>query len=186
MVKKLIACVITFTMLLCISTREINATFSNFTFIEESDEEGDGHLRSLRYSSTSTSRKILYTKPYKDNNVTGTGSKLKDVAYRVSCRDLLCKTECCDGDINAMVCGTPENCKIYTDYVNLQLILGYTLGIGGGIIAFILGIASKSKKGSCGDRLCYGLTVVICIIFSPIILIFWICKKICCKNDDDV
>jgi hypothetical protein len=188
MVKKVFTCVI-FLIIMnsIISIDKINLHSSNITIINDFDENSENHLRSLAYYTSRTySKKILYTKPYKDNNITGTGSLLKDVVYRDSCQLLMCNTACCEGDINSMVCGIPENCKTYKDYSNLQAILGYTLGIGGGLLFFIIGIAVRSKKGDCGERVCFGLIVLVCIIFSPFILIYFLIKCCIqkCKSDD--
>lgn len=169
------------------SFEKIKHYSSNITLINNIEDKQENQLRSLRvYTSSSYSKKILYTKQYMDNNITGTGSLLKDVVYRDSCLLLMCNTACCEGDINSMICGLPENCKTYKDYVNTQAILGYTLGIGGAVLFFIIGVAARSKKGDCGERICFGFVVLLCVIFSPFILIFYLikcCVQKCISND---
>lgn len=61
---------------------------------------------------------LNYTTIFKiDNNITGTGNKLKDIAYNSACNLLKCE-DCCEGPISNMTCGAFYNCQKYKDYVN--------------------------------------------------------------------
>jgi hypothetical protein len=51
-----------------------------------------------------------------DNDITGTGNKLKDTTYNSLCVLLNCPFVCCDGPIDQMKCGDAKSCN---DYWNL-------------------------------------------------------------------
>jgi hypothetical protein len=60
---------------------------------------------------------LNYTNPHwTDNDVTGTGFKLKDSAYLSLCKLLNCTTGCCMGSINQMRCGS----KVQCDFIYYQ------------------------------------------------------------------
>jgi hypothetical protein len=46
-----------------------------------------------------------------DNDVTGTGNKLKDIAYISKCVTMQCKNLCCMGSIENMNCGNEDTCQ---------------------------------------------------------------------------
>jgi len=50
-----------------------------------------------------------------ENNITGTGNKLKDVAYRALCFTLKCPSTCCDGPIDHLKCADEGTCNMYKE-----------------------------------------------------------------------
>lgn len=59
---------------------------------------------------------IYYEKKiYLDNDLTGTGNKLKDVVYLALCKTLKCPYDCCHGPIDQLKCADEVNCKNYKD-----------------------------------------------------------------------
>lgn len=60
-----------------------------------------------------TSNEVIYSKSFQmSNNITGTGNELLDVAYRTKCQELEC-VDCCEGEIDKMMCGSYKSCKKY-------------------------------------------------------------------------
>ena len=70
-------------------------------------------LQKREYKSDS----IYYVSKFATNNITGTGDKFNDVAYRSMCYVKNCNTRCCIGAINKMTCGDSETCKTYEDHM---------------------------------------------------------------------
>lgn len=56
---------------------------------------------------------IFYKINYLQNNITGTGDKLKDIPYKAMCFILNCPNGCCEGNIDNLICGSAENCMKY-------------------------------------------------------------------------
>ena len=75
-------------------------------------------LQKREYSSNS----IYYETIFTQNNITGTGDKLKDVPYRSFCLVKNCISGCCEGDINLMICGTDITCGAYKDHENYLVV----------------------------------------------------------------
>jgi hypothetical protein len=135
-----------------------------------------------RYSSSSSKITIYYSTHFDiANNVTGTGNKLADMPYQAICKSLLCSTNCCEGDMNDMVCGTEVSCQEYSNYLKMiKIIIGVCISVG--IVCLIsLFICCGSKKTNCSDRTVEYFTILGFIIFFPIVFIVLICIG-CCKG----
>lgn len=65
----------------------------------------------IKYSNDGIFYKIEFPK----NDITGTGDKLQDVPYKTLCIIKNCPNTCCLGEIDALVCGTKEECKQFYD-----------------------------------------------------------------------
>jgi hypothetical protein len=146
----------------------------------ESSDDDAKHFRSLY-----TSKKyIFYSPPFsKFNNITGTGNMLRDDAYRAICMSLNCFSGCCNEDTNIMVCGQPEECLEYNDYVKAwRIAIIVTLSV---LIPFgvIWGIVRNCNKGeTCCGTIFLTLAVMGVIIFFPIVLIVMLVR--CIINRD--
>lgn len=75
------------------------------------------HKKRILQKREFNSDSIYYFTKFLINNVTGTGDKLLDVAYRSVCYVKNCATGCCIGNINVMKCGDTIECKTYEDHV---------------------------------------------------------------------
>lgn len=140
------------------------------------------NTRDLYTTTTKNSKTIVYSKSFDlDNNITGTGNKLEDIAYNSVCEGLQCQSGCCEGIINSMTCGSPDNCKKYYAYKRMIKIITIVFVIAGALFFFWVMSCCQSKKGDCKGKACDGLLVVIFLIFLPIIIIYLIFKK-CFKN----
>lgn len=66
---------------------------------------------------------VLYDKLFDtENDITGTGNLLRNIAYFSSCSAKNC-TYCCEGAMDHITCATRENCKKYKEYKSRKLIL---------------------------------------------------------------
>jgi hypothetical protein len=71
---------------------------------------------------------FYYTRIFEEeNDITGTGNKLKDVVYNSICMSLKCKNICCNGLINEMQCGNKNNCKDYWEAASHKEIIDMIL-----------------------------------------------------------
>jgi hypothetical protein len=146
--------------------------------LKGNNEHEHEDLRSLRVSSKKTT--IYYSIPddFLINNVTGTGNKLKDAVYNSICKELKCNTDCCEGEINQLFCGSLENCKKYKDYQKTILILAIVLSVVGFlIIMFLRFMCCGNVNKSRGDRAVEFVVFLLCLIFLPFVLIFFAIKK---------
>lgn len=116
---------------------------------------------------------IYYIREFDMNNITGTGDKLKDRAYRAYCFMKNCSAGCCIGDINSMTCGDEFNCKVYNDYVYYLYITHATLipiSILIFLCVFILIFTKRNNYSLCKSL----LLAIIClgIITIPFVLYY--------------
>ena len=58
---------------------------------------------------------IFYNIKFPKNDITGTGDKLQDSAYRALCITKRCANQCCTGEINDLICASQEQCKQFYD-----------------------------------------------------------------------
>lgn len=70
-----------------------------------------------------TDKSIYYNIPFPQNNITGTGDKMKDVPYNALCNILNCESGCCVGEINSLVCGDKILCDEYIDYSRYRVVM---------------------------------------------------------------
>ena len=76
----------------------------------------DSHKRILQKREYNSDT-VYYVRKFDTNNITGTGDRFNDVAYRSMCFIKNCTTRCCIGDINKMTCGDENTCKTYEDHL---------------------------------------------------------------------
>jgi hypothetical protein len=65
-----------------------------------------------------------------ENDITGTGNKLRDIAYTASCISLNCEFHCCQGSLSNMTCGAEDLCQSLRELnvlKHLKIIVGITL-----------------------------------------------------------
>jgi hypothetical protein len=134
--------------------------------------------------STSSKYTIYYSIPngYPHNNITGTGDRLKDTVYNALCKGMNCQTQCCEGEINQLYCGTAENCKKYADHQKTILIVTIVCIVVGILILFFFRIlfCSKGSKNK-SDKCLEGIAILCAILFFPIVIIAMLIKK-CMKE----
>jgi hypothetical protein len=109
----------------------------------------------------------------------------KDDAYRAICMSLNCFSGCCNEYINIMVCGQPDECLEYNDYVKAwRIAIIVTLSV---LIPFgvILGIVQNcnNKRETCCGTIFLALTVMGLIIFFPFVLIVMLVRCIINRNN---
>jgi hypothetical protein len=131
------------------------------------------NIRSSDNDDDDTPQKNIYYNPpfSKFNNITGTGNKFRDDAYRAICMSLNCVSGCCNGDINIMGCGQSEECLEYNDYVKAWRIAIITILSVLILFVAIWCITRVCKQDeTCGATILMALAIMGVIIFFPIVL----------------
>lgn len=120
-----------------------------------------------------------------DNDVTGTGNKLKDIAYISACMSLQCEFVCCKGSINEMKCGDKQDCMVYRNKKIKKEIMNVVLTISPFYILIpVFWIISKcaERKENYKVFLTFSkiLNVYMCLLLPPygiVVLLERIFKK---------
>ncbi len=176
MSKRVVMLLISIQLIFLINlVKSIDEKKFNYTLFTEDDSHGHDRLRTLY--SKSSSKGGIYTKPFLDNNITGTGFYLKDAAYRALCETLNCATTCCEGMIQVLSCGIPENCQKYQNYVDTQRMIGIVIGCVIGILFLIYCIAHVYKDGNHKARSGFASLLIFAIVCLPITIIYLICCR---------
>jgi hypothetical protein len=121
-----------------------------------------------------------------DNVITGTGNKLKDVAYRSLCLTLNCDNNCCDGQIEHIKCAKREKCDGYWNKIDnfelMEIIIGVMTPY---ILAPIFWCITKlnNKNQLLYDRLTLGFTIYLSIILPPYGITLLVEKFLCKKTN---
>lgn len=145
---------------------------------------GNNDLKMMKKRELATTSKYtpLYSKPFDmDNNLTGTGNRLKDSVYNAICSTLKCNTLCCEGHINQMTCGKEENCVKYQEYLEMvKIITATVIPWGIALVISIMGFCwSKGSNKWQNFWLC-----IIGFLLLPItifVLIYYGCATKCCN-----
>ena len=161
--------------------------FSNIksSDVNNSVADNSNSNRYIAKRTTSSYRSsVAYSKHFiTDNSITGTGNKLKDITYNSLCNTLKCTTGCCEGILNIMYCGVPENCVKYRDYERFVTIMVY-FSVAWGVLLIISIWGSKYCDKSCTPFFSYML-IILCLPLSLIICICWCIKsKIDCTKSE--
>ena len=159
--------ILIFSVFLSIFSNTFSATNQNFLYNQIVNK------RNLDYGLNS----IYYTLAYPSNNLTGTGDKLKDVAYKVLSKLMACDSGCCVGEIDNLRCGDSIDCKIYLDYSRTGNVVAAVI-----VPVFVMAIliflfflyAMKFKLSYCSS---FGFTLLSVFIITIPCIIFYLHKK---------
>jgi hypothetical protein len=133
----------------------------------------EDEIRNLQAAKArTTSKSIYYSVPFTYNNITGTGNKLRDDAYRVICKSLNCESGCCAGDTNSMRCGVTEDCLKWVNWVKSWTIAIIVLVVAFGSFSIVFSVirGCNRNNGFC-ESVILALIVWLGIIFFPITLV---------------
>jgi len=150
-----------------------SAVSSKKIWIESSQQQSEPK-RDLQFAMNS----IYYNIPYPANDLTGTGDKLKDVPYKVLCKILSCNSGCCVGELDNMVCGSADNCQVYSNYAKIPGVVAaivVPIGVFILLVAFCIYLVKYQKYTLCGAVcMCFGCLFIVTI---PLVLYYLFCKK---------
>ncbi len=113
------------------SLRYLNSTTQLRVLNDNNDDTTDIVSYPTNHLSRSNGRNsIYYNKPFDiSNNITGTGNKLRDVAYSSSCFLLKCATSCCEGPLRDIKCGIQKNCDEYLAHIKFWQVFGVVMTV---------------------------------------------------------
>ena len=130
---------------------------------------------------------IFYNIKFPKNDITGTGDKLQDSAYRALCITKRCANQCCTGEINDLICASQEQCKQFYDTSivgNVAAAIIIPISI---VIIFFVAFHcfyQKSKKKGMSALLAFGCIFIITI--PLVIFIIWKYKLFkLCEEDEE-
>ncbi len=123
-------------------------TNSNITSIVSFDSVEDKYnhrgstLNYLYYIINHAENKLYYSPDFEEtNNITGTGYKLRDIAYRATCSVLNCASGCCVNNLNNIQCGIKSKCERFQNHVDFwNIATPIFISMGVGVVIFIFGI----------------------------------------------
>jgi hypothetical protein len=118
-------------------------------------------------------KNMYYNPPFpKFNNITGTGNLIRDKAYKAICLSLNCASGCCNGDINAMTCGSDEECIEYNNYYRILVIIITSIMVPVFSFLIILVIVNLcERQNTCCESLIVTFFIIGMIIVFPISLL---------------
>lgn len=123
-----------------------------------------------------------------DNDITGTGNKLRDIAYLASCISLNCDYKCCQGGLSNMTCGSEQLCKSLRELNvirHIEIIIGVILAyLLIPIFWVIVKVLEKNNQKSAFNFFSKILVVYMGVLIPPYGIVIFI-EKIYCPGKND-
>jgi hypothetical protein len=120
-----------------------------------------------------------------DNDITGTGDKLKDIVYITACMAIECPNHCCQGSISIMTCGTEEICDSFRRLTkndrNIWLILAISLIYMFIPIGWVVVKCLENRQNSAANILSKIFTFYMGILLPPYGIVIFL-ERIYCPN----